>query len=153
MKTYLLNREQFINKPLQKVFSFFERPENLAQITPPALGFKILTPSPITMKEGTLIDYTVKILGIPQRWTSLITTYQPPLKFVDEQLKGPYSFWHHTHYFKEVNNGTIIIDEVRYGIRFGILGEIVHALIVKRQLKNIFDFRERKITQIFESLD
>ena len=92
MKVYELNVTHQIDAPLDKVFDFFSKPEkNLSEITPAKLGFNILTPSPIKMEKGTLIDYTIKLMGIPLRWRSLITDYDPPKKFVDEQLKGPYS--------------------------------------------------------------
>ena len=105
MKIYELNITQRIDAPLEKVFDFFSKPENLAEITPSKLGFNILPPSPIVMEKGTLIDYTIKLFGIPIRWRTLITSYNPPKKFVDEQLKGPYSFWHHTHTFESIDQG------------------------------------------------
>jgi len=113
MKVYELNVTHQIDAPLDKVFDFFSKPENLSEITPAKLGFNILTPSPIKMEKGTLIDYTIKLMGIPLRWRSLITDYDPPKKFVDEQLKGPYSYWHHTHTFKAVDKGVEMNDVVR----------------------------------------
>lgn len=151
MKVYTLKRKQKVKRPLKEVFNFFDRPENLSKLTPDALGFKILTPPPIVMKEGALIDYTVKVMGINIHWRTLISTYDPPDKFVDEQLKGPYSFWHHTHRFKEIPEGTSIEDEVHYALPFGIIGRLVHSLFVKRQLKKIFDYRSRTIAGIFEA--
>lgn len=103
------------------------------------------------MRVGTLIDYTVKPMIFPIRWRTLITDYDPPRRFVDEQLKGPYSFWHHTHTFEEKDGGTLITDDVRYVIPFGIIGRMAHFLFVKRQLKKIFDFREKVISEIFAS--
>ena len=149
MKLRSLKREQFIDKTLKQVFAFFESPENLAKITPPSLGFKTLTPSPIVMKEGALIDYTVRTLGFTIRWTTLVTCFDPPNKFVDQQLKGPYSFWHHTHTFAEKSGGTVVNDEVIYAMPFGIIGDIIHALFVRRQLRNIFDYRAKVIEQYF----
>lgn len=150
MKIYQLHHSQVIKKSLPDVFSFFENPANLKKITPPNLGFQILTPTPIQMGEGCLIDYTVRILGLPIRWTSLIAEYDPPYKFVDVQLKGPYSFWHHTHLFKEHPEGTQIEDVVRYCLPFGILGQLMHGLLVQRQLQSIFDYREKVIAGFFE---
>ena len=120
MKVYTLKKEQKISKNILDVFNFFSRPENLAAITPPKMKFKILTPSPIEMKEGSIIDYTVKIFGIPTRWRTIITSYKRNESFVDEQLKGPYSYWHHKHSFESVEDGINIIDEINYVIKKGI---------------------------------
>jgi hypothetical protein len=135
--------------PIEEVFAFFERPENLSRITPDSLGFHILTPSPIAMGVGTVIDYTIKILGLRRHWTTLIAEYDRPRKFVDIQLKGPYTFWHHTHTFEPADGGTRIIDEVRYIVPFGPLGRIANALIIRRQLERIFAFRERVMENMF----
>ena len=134
---YVLKKRQLLKYPLKTVFSFFERPENLKKITPPKLGFKILTPSPVQMKEGALIDYTVTPFLITLHWTTLIKEYKPPYFFADTQIKGPYKFWHHTHTFEETPDGTWITDEVKYQLPFGILGKLAHRLWVKKQLKNI----------------
>jgi len=151
MKIYTLKYEQYIDRPIGEVFDFFSRPENLARITPAALGFIILTPSPIDMQVGTLVSYMIRLFGFRVRWTSIITTYIPPVKFVDEQLKGPYSFWHHTHMFYKRNGGTLIVDEVRYAIPFGLLGEIVRRFFVRRQLDKIFSYRAEIIGKIFHN--
>lgn len=149
MKKYILKKEQFINKPLKEVFSFFEKPENLSEITPKNLSFKILNSTPIKMEKNALINYRIKILGIPLYWTTKITDYNPPLSFTDEQLKGPYSLWKHTHIFVECNGGTLMTDEVLYSIPYGIWGEIAQKIYVKRELDNIFSFREKIIKKIF----
>lgn len=149
MKIHHLHKEQLIKRPIDEVFAFFEKPENLAKITPPSLGFEILTPSPINMQVGTLIDYTIRVAGIRVRWTTLITAHDPPRKFVDQQLKGPYSFWHHSHTFKETPEGTLIIDDVRYALPFGFLGNLAHLLKVKSDLEKIFTHRARIIEQQF----
>ncbi len=150
MKTYHLHAEQFVARPLEEVFAFFERPENLARITPESLGFVIMTPSPIEMKVGTLIDYTIKVMGLRMRWTTLISGYDPPHKFVDEQLRGPYSFWHHTHAFSAVEGGTMIVDDVCYALPLGILGKMAHSLLVRRDLEKIFQHREKIIAHLFK---
>jgi ligand-binding SRPBCC domain-containing protein len=150
MKTYTLLREQFVARPREEVFAFFEHPENLAKITPPSLGFLILTPSPVMMKSGALIDYTIKVFGIRQHWRTYISHYDPPHRFVDEQLKGPYTFWHHTHSFEAAEGGTMIRDEVRYLMPFGPIGRLVNALVVRGQLKRIFDYRAGVIAKLFE---
>jgi len=149
MKLYSLNRSQTIRRPINEVFRFFENPENLKKITPKKLGFLLLTPTPIEMKQGTLIDYTIKVHGIGMRWTTLITEFNPPYKFVDVQLKGPYSYWHHTHGFKTIENGTVMSDKVVYALPLRFIGRIVHALLVKRQLQKIFDYRAKIIKRHF----
>lgn len=150
MKLHLLERTQDVPRPIDEVFAFFEAPENLEAITPPALRMQILTPKPIAMRAGALFDYIVTTHGVPMRWTTLITNYDPPFSFVDVQLKGPYSFWHHTHRFEDRGaQGTRIIDEVRYMLPFGPLGEVVHALLVKRDLENIFAYRRQFIAKKF----
>lgn len=149
MKVHRLYREQIVRKPLEEVFAFFERPENLDAITPPELGFHILTPSPIPMQHGTLIDYTIRLLGIPMRWTTYIAQYDPPHRFVDVQLRGPYSFWHHTHTFTPIDHTTTkIIDEVLYAIPFGIVGELAHVLWIRRTLDRIFRYRAKRIAEL-----
>ncbi|PKK83218.1 MAG: CDP-paratose 2-epimerase [candidate division Zixibacteria bacterium HGW-Zixibacteria-1] len=150
MKVFNLEREQFIDCPLRDVFAFFERPENLSKITPPSLGFKILTPGPIRMKQGALIDYTIRLLRIQLHWRTLISSYEPPHLFIDEQLKGPYALWHHTHRFAEKDGGTLITDKVRYALPFGFLGHLMHRFIVKGQLDRIFDYRASVIKKMFE---
>lgn len=102
------------------------------------------------MGKGSLIDYTVRIMGLPVRWTSLIAEYEPPHKFVDVQLKGPYAFWHHTHLFKEHPEGTLIEDVVNYCLPFGVLGQLVNGLVVGRQLQSIFNYREIVISRTFD---
>ncbi len=153
MKTYFLQRKQLVQKPLDEVFAFFSQPENLGRLTPKNLAFQILTPSPIYMKEGALIDYRIKIAGLPVRWTTLITAYEPPHRFVDVQLKGPYRYWHHTHTFVTTEDGTLITDEVHYALPFGPLGNVVHKLAVKGQLDHIFSRRGELIDHIFSQWD
>lgn len=145
MKIHLLERKQHIGLPLEEVFDFFGRPENLSRITPLSLGFKILTPSPVKMQAGAVIDYTIRAAAIPLRWTTLISDYDPPRRFVDVQLRGPYSFWHHEHLFEAADGGTLVIDKVHYALPGGPLGDLVHVLFVKRQLEAIFDFRREQI--------
>jgi hypothetical protein len=149
MKPYLLEREQRVRRPLDEVFPFFSRPENLEKITPPLLGMSVLTPSPIEMRVGALIDYSINMRGLPMRWTTYIAEYDPPHRFVDVQLRGPYSFWHHTHTFHEDGNNTILRDEVRYLLPFGPLGRIMHRLLVQRDLNNIFAYRQEVIAREF----
>ncbi|MCB2198581.1 SRPBCC family protein [bacterium] len=146
---HILETEQLVPRPIKEVFAFFSKPENLAEITPASMGFRTLTPSPIQMKEGALIDYTIRLGGLPLHWRTMISDYTPPFRFVDEQLAGPYTFWHHTHTFEEVEGGTMIRDTVRYLLPFGPLGKLVHALFVRRQIESIFTHRQRVIRKQF----
>ena len=116
MKVYNFESKQTINCSIETVFSFFSSPENLKVLTPPRLGFKILTPSPINMSKGCLIDYLIYLMGIPIHWRSIITDYNPPYMFIDQQIKGPYTLWHHKHTFREIKNGVEIRDRVVYSI-------------------------------------
>jgi ligand-binding SRPBCC domain-containing protein len=151
---YQLERTTQIDAALPDVFRLFSRPENLNALTPPWMKMEILTPSPIPMQVGTAIDYTVRMRGFPLRWTALIAEYDPPYRFVDLQLRGPYSFWHHLHLFEPAENGTRIIDLVRYALPWGPLGRIAHALIVHKDLERIFDYRQNILKGIdFETLD
>lgn len=152
MKVHTLKTEQHFPYPPERLFPFFARPENLARITPPELGFQILTPSPIQMKVGTLIDYTIRVGGFRVRWRTLITSYEPPLAFVDEQLKGPYSLWHHRHEFHPDGSGTRMVDEVHYALYGGVFGTLLHGLIVRRQIQKIFRYREETIGGIVEAM-
>lgn len=150
MKCYELTWEQFIDQPIDKVFNYFSHPENLEEITPPRLKFTILTPRPIPMEKGSLIDYTIRILGFPVHWRTLITSYNPPHGFVDEQIKGPYVIWHHRHRFKDINGGTMIQDTIRYAIPLGIIGRFLNFIWIQKDLKDIFAYRKIIISNKFE---
>ena len=150
MKTFEINMKQYINKPLEVVFEFFSKPENLEMITPKSLSFNILTPTPIKMEKGSLIDYTIRLFGVPIHWRTLISDYEPPFRFVDQQIKGPYTFWHHTHTFKLVEGGVEIIDEVKYSLPLGWLGTLAHAIWVRKDLEKIFEYRKSVIQNYFE---
>lgn len=149
---HALDREQRVDRRLEQVFAFFTRPENLALVTPPSLDFRLLTPSPIVMEQGRIVDYTIRVLGVRLRWRSLISTYRVPHCFVDEQLLGPYSFWHHTHRFIGEGTGTRLIDEVRYALPAFLpkpLAAAVHRWHVQPALKYIFDYRREQIARLF----
>ena len=150
-KVFKFNAEQEINSDLDSVFQFFSQPENLSKITPPKMGFHILTPTPIAMKEGAIIDYTVKIFGIPQRWRTMITSYESHKMFIDEQMKGPYSLWHHKHIFLETSNGVKIIDEVTYVLPLQFLQSLVNKIIIAPQIEEIFSYRKKMIINKFNS--
>lgn len=144
-----LEREQVVPRPVGEVFEFFSKAENLERITPPWLGFEIRTPLPIAMKEGTLIDYRIALLGIPMRWKTRIDVWEPGVRFVDRQLSGPYALWRHLHEFEEVPGGTRMRDVVVYDLPLGPLGTFAHVAFVKRQLTTIFDYRYEAIERLF----
>jgi ligand-binding SRPBCC domain-containing protein len=151
-REYLLERHQLIPQPLEKVFGFFSDAANLEAITPPWLHFRILTPLPIAMHTGTLIDYTIRLYGVPMRWRTRIECFEPQSHFVDTQIRGPYALWHHTHEFQETSNGVAMTDRVRYAIPYGILGECARRLFVDRLLTEIFDYRYQKIAELLPPL-
>jgi ligand-binding SRPBCC domain-containing protein len=143
--------------PQEQVFEFFSNAHNLEKITPPFLGFHVITPGPIHMNAGALIDYKLKLHGLPVRWRTLIERWNPPYEFVDVQLKGPYKRWHHTHRFTpeartidgERIDGTSISDVVEYQLPFGLLGTIVESLWVRRDINGIFAYRTGVIAREF----
>lgn len=136
--------------PRDKVFSFFGNAENLERITPPSLGFKILTPTPIEMKTGALIEYRISLHGIPMTWRTEITKWDPPHEFVDTQLSGPYKQWIHRHTFIEKDATTTLIeDEVRYRLPFEPFGDLAR-FFVEREIKGIFDYRQKIVAEVFE---
>jgi ligand-binding SRPBCC domain-containing protein len=144
----LLERRQRIEVPIEKVFAFHGDALNLERITPPWLGFEVTTPRPIEMGVGTLIEYRLKLHRVPVRWRTRIEAWEPPHRFVDMQIRGPYSLWEHTHAFEEDGSGaTIITDRVRYSIPFGPLGELADRLLVRRDLKQIFDYRRDAVAR------
>ncbi len=149
MKKYILEKNTTINKPLSEVFDFFSKAENLNKITPSEVYFKILTPSPIEMKKGTLIDYKIKLNGISFKWKTEITEWDMPYKFADNQVKGPYTLWYHEHFFEEVNGKTIMKDRVSYLSKGWIFAPILHWLFVDKKVKEIFEFRERELLKLF----
>jgi len=140
---------QFIPRPRSEVFDFFSNAANLERLTPALLKFRILTPLPIEMCEGALIDYQLKLYGLPVRWRTRIESYEPEERFIDTQLKGPYRYWHHLHEFKEHQGGTEMRDLVNYELPFGPLGSIARALFVKRSLADIFKHRRQVIHSLF----
>ena len=146
---YILRREQWIARPIDEVFAFFASAHNLEEITPPWVGFKILSMSTASIQEGTTIRYRLRLHGIPVHWRTDIREWIPPYCFVDEQTKGPYNVWRHTHRFEAYGSRTRMIDEVQYALPFGVLGRMVHALKVRRDVSRIFDYRRQRIDVLF----
>ena len=141
---YVLRSEMIVEATLAETFRVFEDPCNLAKITPSWLNFRIVTPN-LEMREGALIDYTIRWLAFPMRWRTLISVYESPRYFIDEQLRGPYTMWRHLHTFEETERGTRVGDEVRYILPLGPLGRVAHAAMVGRQLRGIFRFRQQAL--------
>ena len=146
---YILRREQWIERPIDEVFSFFADAHNLEEITPRWVGFKILSMSTDSIEEGTTIRYRLRLHGIPVHWRTEICEWNPPYCFVDEQTKGPYKLWRHTHRFEAQDRLTKMIDEVQYSLPFGILGRIIHSLKVCKDVSRIFDYRRERIDELF----
>ncbi len=146
---FVLERAQTVPRALDEVFPFYADPRNLARITPPWLGFRIVSEGPLEMRQGLVIEYRIRPLGVPQRWTSEITVWDPPHRFVDEQRRGPYRRWHHEHTFRAVASGTEIRDRVTYALPLGPVGRLVHALFVRRQLESIFAYRAAVVADQF----
>ncbi len=144
--TFCLEADQWVPRPIEEVFEFFSDAYNLECLTPSLLRFKVLTPAPIDMHPGTLIDYKLRVHGVPLRWRTEITEWDPPHSFVDTQLKGPYTLWHHTHRFESVNGGTRCTDTVLYRV-FG--GRLIQSLFVGRDVEAIFDYRQAEMRKRF----
>ena len=149
MKEYILEAESFLPRPRNEVFQFFADAQNLQTITPPWLKFEVLTPAPIVMRPGTLIDYRITVRGLPVRWRTEIAEWEPPHQFVDVQLRGPYTLWHHTHTFEERDGGTRCLDRVRYRPRGGAL---THWLFVRRDVERIFQYRQQRLQELLGSI-
>ena len=146
---YTLSARNVLDRPLEQVVEFFAAAENLASITPPEMGFTILTPTPIDMGVGTLIDYRVRVSGIPLRWQTRIEVWEPGERFVDSQLRGPYACWWHEHRFEPDANSTVMFDTVHYAPPLGPLGVVAQHLLIARQLRHIFAYRGRVIAHRF----
>ena len=146
MKTFIYRSELWLPRPLSEVFPFFAAAENLEVLTPTFLNFQILTPKPIVMAVGTRIHYKIKIHGVPVRWESEITGWNPPHFFSDDQLHGPYRRWHHEHTFQEKDGGTLVLDKVEYAVPGGSL---INRFFVAPDLRRIFDHRTATLKKLF----
>jgi ligand-binding SRPBCC domain-containing protein len=146
MKEFTLHTELWLPRPRDEVFPFFADARNLETITPPWLRFEVLTPALIAMRPGALIDYRIRVHGIPIRWRTEIAEWQPPHRFVDVQLRGPYTLWHHTHTFEERDGGTLCSDQVRYR---PLGGALMNWLVVRRDVEAIFRYRQQRMKDLF----
>jgi len=154
VKTFRLDRSTLIHRTIDEVFPYFADAGNLERITPPWLRFRILTPRPIEMAEGTLIDYSLGLHGVPIRWKTRIAAWEPPRLFIDEQVKGPYSLWRHTHSFEADpagSEGTLMRDIVAPSPPAGPLSPLINRLYVRRELDRIFDYRAKAIEEAFHA--
>lgn len=143
---FTLETEVWLTRPVPEVFPFFADAGNLDVLTPPWLHFEILTPRPFEMQVGARFDYRLRLHGLPLRWQSEITAWQPPHRFVDEQSHGPYRIWIHQHTFEERNDGTLVCDRVRYAV---LGGQLVDQLFVRRDLEKIFAYRHQRLKELF----
>lgn len=137
---HLLRTETVLPLPREEVFPFFAAAENLQVITPPELSFRVVTPLPVEMREGALIDYRLRLFGLPFAWRTRITGWNPPTAFTDEQLRGPYARWIHTHTFTDLGDRTHMEDRVRFRLPLGPLAAPALPL-VRAQLRRIFRYR------------
>jgi len=149
MREYILRREQTVSSALSDLFAFFADAANLDELTPKWLRFEVVTPRPIEMKPGALIEYRLRWHQLPIAWVTRIEEWSPPHRFVDTQIRGPYKLWHHTHEFASVDGGTRMTDVVRYALPLGPIGRIAHALAVRRDVARIFEYRLRRIAELF----
>lgn len=149
MKTFHFNTSHTINSPLSQVFDFFSRAENLEKLTPDWLNFKILTPLPIAMEQGTLIDYQIRMMGFAMNWKTEITAWEPQIRFIDTQIKGPYRRWVHEHRFEERDGRTIMHDSVEYAIPGGFISGFINKFFIRPRIKSIFFYREQIINSLF----
>jgi len=146
MPTYSLHSRVILSAPLAEVFPFFAEARNLERLTPPWLRFEVLTPPPIQMLRGAKIDYRLRLRGVPLRWQSEITCWEPPVRFVDEQRRGPYRLWKHEHLFTADGANTIAEDKVEYSVPGGSL---IDRLLVRPDLERVFAYRRAKMVEIF----
>jgi ligand-binding SRPBCC domain-containing protein len=148
---HTVRREQRLERPIDEVFAFFGDARNLEAITPPLLRFRVMDSGAdaIAMGPGALIRYRLRVRRLPVGWLTAIREWDPPHRFVDEQLRGPYALWHHTHTFEPLAGGaTLMRDVVRYALPLGILGELARRLFVARDVEAIFDYRAKRIVEL-----
>ena len=149
MKVRVLERTQIVRRPLVETFRFLSEPRNLERLTPVFLKFKFLSPPPEVLRPGDVVDYQIRLYGVPVHWRTRIEVVEAPHRFVDVQEKGPYALWRHSHTFRDIGGGqTEVKDRVEYAMPLGVLGEIAYRLFVARSLARIFEYRERELAAI-----
>jgi ligand-binding SRPBCC domain-containing protein len=148
LKTYCLEREQWLPRPLDEVFLFFSRPENLQVLTPPWVDFRMVQ-APETLAVGSLLRYRLRWRWVPIHWTTEISAWNPPHSFVDRAVSGPYAMWNHEHWFAARDGGTMMRDRVTYALPLGWLGRVAHEIMVKRDVEKLFDFRAESMRRLF----
>jgi ligand-binding SRPBCC domain-containing protein len=153
MKVYEVRREQVLRGTPEEVFPFFAEARNLEAITPDWLGFEVVTPGPVGMGAGTLIQYRLKLHGIGVDWLTSIQAWEPPVRFVDVQVRGPYRLWHHTHEFRAQGDNTVMTDHVRYAIGWGFAGEVAARAFVHRDVAAIFEHRAQAVPALLARRD
>jgi ligand-binding SRPBCC domain-containing protein len=149
LHVYTLLREQVLPLPPGEAFEFFADAFNLETITPPWLHFRVVSAGPIDMRPGALIEYRLRLHGLPVRWLTRIEAWAPGRRFEDVQVRGPYRLWRHSHSFEPHREGTLMRDRVRYSLPLGPLGRLAHAAVVRRDLDRIFDFRHAAVAARF----
>jgi ligand-binding SRPBCC domain-containing protein len=150
MRIHTLRREQLVRAELPEVFEFFSRAANLETLTPDWLSFQLLSDGDVPMGRGTLIDYRLRLHRVPIRWRTLIEVWEPGVRFLDLQLRGPYALWSHLHEFEARPDGTLVHDEVLYTLPLSPLGDLAHPLLVRRDLRRIFDHRQAAVRRALE---
>ena len=146
MSDFHFDTKVILQHPREQVFEFSSRVEYLNLLTPPWVHFSVLTPGPIEMRQGTVIEYRIRLRGVPMRWTSEITEWEPPHRFEDTQIRGPYRKWVHRHIFEETPDGTLARDEVLYQVPGGT---VVNRLFVAGELRRIFDYRRARLLELY----
>jgi ligand-binding SRPBCC domain-containing protein len=142
MRVHLLERSQRVEVPVDRAFAFYASAANLEPLTPPWLHFHLLTPQPLELEAGALLDYRLRLHGLPIRWQTRIESWEPPHRFLDTQARGPYALWEHSHEFEpDGEAASVIHDQVRYALPLGPLGDLAQRLFVRRDLERIFDYR------------
>jgi ligand-binding SRPBCC domain-containing protein len=151
MRVRVFTTELWLPRPIDEVFAFFSDAHNLDVLTPPWLNFRILTPRPIPMRQGTVIEYRIDWHWIPLNWKTQISVWEPPYRFVDRQLRGPYRQWVHEHTFEQKDGGTLMRDRVDYAVPGWVLEPLVNAWVVAPDIKRIFDYRRKKMLELFSA--
>lgn len=146
-RTFVLSTKLWVPLKRHHVFALFSDAFQLEHLTPPWLNFRVLTPGPIEMRRGRLIDYQIRLHGIPIRWRTEITNWEPPCRFTDSQIRGPYRRWVHTHTFEELDGGTLVRDRVEYSV---LGGSITNRFFVRAELRRIFNYRHAQLPDLLE---